>query len=458
MASEITLKLAKMGDLRVMSRASSARFTGSALDLREIGRELGVNALLTGGYQRDGNRCRLSAELVDVSEGFDSWADSYEVSLEDIFQVQDEVASRIAEALSLKLREPEASGESSAPTRNVQAYELYLQGKHAYYKFSESDNRLASRLLRRALDVDPEYGQAHAGLASTYLARVERGWEGDAGKWMRMALASSEEAIRLDPRLSEAFSARGLIHFLQKRLQEAEADIRQALELDPSNELAHNLLGRTYFMQGELGRAEIAFRTALDINPFYVWGLNDLAWSLWLTGRSADARATLDRVLEISPGDEGAHTGIAALHYFEGAIDEALAECEKARRSNRLYPFLLEILPVCLARAGEHERARALCEEALAVQPHDMVAHASFALVQSLAGNDAEFRKSAETALSLETFYTPFNLNFAIQYSFEGKQAEALQFVSKALREGIRNRHTLRRHPTLRQLLSSGPL
>ena len=280
----------------------------------------------------------------------------------------------------------------------------------------------------------------------------ERGWESDVPRWLGLAHQACGEALRNDPRNSEAHSARGLIAFFSRQNAEAEADVREALRADNNNDIAHDLLGRIRFARGEFLGAIAAYRDALAINPHYVWCLNDLAWALMLTGEEAEAEATLERVLALSPGDEGGHCGRAVFLYVRGQPRDALREIRKAEEANPRYPWVLQLLPPILARNGHHQEALTRCEAMAAHAESAFLGYAGLGLVSIETGDRSRLDDSVRRAMQIEPFYPAINLNYASLFDTVGEPTIAVEWVRKAVREGVRLVEVNDWHPTLKRL------
>ena len=455
--SELTTRLAQAGHLLVISRISSMRYREARRDVREIGHDLGVRTLVEGSLRMRDGTCLLSANLIDVETGFHLWAGTYETAVEGLFDVESEIADRITTALSVGARE--ATRAAPAPARDPKALESYLRAMQAYYKFSSADNLIAIELLHQAIERDPGLAKAHALLANACLARVERGWEANVVQWMGLALQASSDALRLDAGISEAYSARGLISFFSRRNDEAEADAREALRVDTNNDIAHDLLGRIRFARGEFMGAIAAYRDALAINPYYVWCLNDLAWALMVTGAEEEATRTLDRVLLLSPTDEGGHCGKAAMHLVYGRAREALSEIRKAQEVNPHYPWVLQLMPPILARNGMAAEAIAFCE-ALRAAGGDAAwfGNASLGLVCLETGDRERVAECMRRAMEQVPFYPALDFSYASLYHAAGEVALAEEWVRKGVEEGIRLVEVNQWHPTLRSLAEGAGL
>ena len=448
--SEITTRLAQAGDVLVIARSAAMRYRDDLRDLREIGRELGVGTLVEGTLEVRDARCHLAVVLIDVATGFHLWAGTFEAPIEEVRQVAVDISRQVSAALRVARHEP--SGAPPFLRENRTALESYLRALHAYHKFTNADNLAAIELLQRSLEHDAVSARTHALLASVYLARVERGWEADARRGLMAAMAASEQALRLDPHNSEAHSARGLIAFFSGRNADAEADVREALRSDGNNDIAHDLLGRIRFARGEFLGAIAAYRDALTINPHYVWCLNDLAWALMVTGEETEAEATLERVLSLSPTDEGGHCGRAAFMHVRGESLAALREIGKAHESNPRYPWVLQLMPPILARNGRVDDAFTMCAAMIAHPESAYFGYASLGLVALETGDRSLLESNVTSALAITPFSAALNLSYASLYDAGGETTIAARWVQKAVQEGIRLVEVNDWHPTLRRL------
>ena len=249
-AEEVLGRLAQIRGLRVVARSISFQYAGRAVDLREVGRRLGATAVVEGSVRRAGDRLRVSAQLVSVADGFQLWSQTYERRATDVFEIQDDVARSVANALRVELKvgvEPRAQ----APTSSLGAFELYAQGRYHLNHDALAGLELAADSFQRATESDPRYAAAQAALAETYallayyrLRPQQEAWSG--------ARQAAERALALDPSLAEAHAVLGLARALEeKKWDEAEPFFRRALELGPESS---------------------------DVRVAYVWGVAAAAW------------------------------------------------------------------------------------------------------------------------------------------------------------------------------------
>lgn len=265
MAEEIINALSKIQTLRVTSRTASFAFRGKSEDIAEIGQKLKVSTFLEGSVRKMGNRIRITAQLVNVADGYQLWSDRYDRELEDVFAIQDDISQAIVKALRVILTEDEKKAIEKTRKVNVEAYDYYLRGRQHIHQLSRKSLETARKMFRRAIEIDPEYALAHAGLADCssilYMkvdARESNLIQGDA---------ASQKALDLDPDLAEAHVARGLAVSLRKQFDEAEREFETAMRLDPKLFEAAYYFGRARMSQGRYAEAAKLFERACILRP-----------------------------------------------------------------------------------------------------------------------------------------------------------------------------------------------
>jgi len=270
MSEELLNLLARVPGLQVASRTSSFAYKGRNVDIREVGRELGVETVLEGSVRQAGEQVRITAQLIDAESGFHLWSETYERRLEDIFQVQDEIAAAIVDKLRIELapQEQALAVREKAPTQNVQAYEFYLQGRDVWKRRGEDNLRKAIDLYQRAIGLDPGFARAHAALASAYVVlpgyTVE---QGDEQELLLMAEQAARKALSIDPKIGEAHAVLAQINSERGDLLDAESGFFFAISLEPNEATPHHwysiLLGKV----GRLDQALEQARRAQELDP-----------------------------------------------------------------------------------------------------------------------------------------------------------------------------------------------
>src|SRR5437773_4317004 len=259
-AEEIINALTQIKALRVASRTSSCAFKGKSEDMGEVGRKLKVNTVLEGSVRKAGNRLRVTAQLINVSDGYHLWSERYDRQLEDVFEIQDQIAENIVRALRVVLGEDERRAIEKSPTENVQAYEYYLRGRQFQHQFRRSALQYARRMFDRAIEIDPNFVRAHAGIADccSFLYIY-----GDASKAnLEAANTSSQRALELDPASAEAHTSRGIALTLRQDHAAARREFETALKLDPKLFEAHYFYARACLTEGKFEEAIAHYRNA----------------------------------------------------------------------------------------------------------------------------------------------------------------------------------------------------
>ncbi len=387
MAEEILNALCCVEGLRVPARTSSFQFRDAAVDVRAIGQRLGVTHVLEGSVRKAGDRLRINVQLVEVGGGYHVWSERYDRRLEDVFELQDEIAQSVALALRRVLSEAVRRGQRQAATRNVEAYDFYLRGRQFFYQARRKGMEFARQMFERALALDPDYALAWAGLAdcSSWLAP----WWGNDPEEVRRADEASRRAVELAPALAETHVARGQALALARRFAEAEDEFQTALRLNPGQFEALYFFARACFAQGRLEEAAQLFARAEAVRPEDHQSPLLVVSVYEALGRPADAEAACRRGvaaarrhLDLHPDDSRACYLAGGALVRLGARDEGLALAERALAIDPDEPAVLYNLACVYAQAGEPERALDCLEEVVGkdfglkdwiVHDHDLV-------------------------------------------------------------------------------------
>jgi TolB-like protein/Tfp pilus assembly protein PilF len=333
-AEEITNALTKIQALRVASRTSAFAYKGRDEDIRTVGKELGVATVLEGSVRKAGTRLRITAQLIGVRDGYHLWSDRYDREAQDVFAIQDEISTRIVDALQLILTDDEKKALARPAAANVEAYERYLRGRYFLHLFQKNSVRHARQMFLEAIDIDPSYALAHAGLADS-CSFLYMYFEGRASL-LEEAQAASSRALDLAPSLSEAHAARGLAVALSKRYDEAEAEFERAIQLNPALFEPYYFYARTCFQLGKFEQAASLFERACEVHDDYqarllsalsFKGLEQHAEAFAAYER---ALASIERHLELTPGDSRALTLGAGCLARLSRVGEAIEWCERA--------------------------------------------------------------------------------------------------------------------------------
>ncbi|CAN5357438.1 hypothetical protein BH23GEM2_BH23GEM2_15340 [soil metagenome] len=356
-AEEIISALSKIQALRVASRTSSFAFKGKTEDIREIGSKLEVETVLEGSVRKSGNKLRIAAQLISVKDGYQLWSERYDRELEDVFAIQDDIAQSIAKALRVVLTEREKAEIEKVPTANLEAYDYYLRGRQYFNQLRLKSLKFARQMFQRAIEIDPNYALAHAGVA--YCCSFLYMYFDARASNLNQADSASKKAVELDPQLAEAHVARGFAVSLRKDFDEAEKHLRHALELDPNSYDAAYFYARALLSQGKWQQAAEMFKRASDLRP------EDYQAPYFL----AQAYIGMGKV------DEGGvmrqHATDVAVKHLELNPDDSRALCLGAAN---------------LAAVGDADRAVEWAGRGLAIDPEDPMTLYNVACVYALGG------------------------------------------------------------------------
>jgi serine/threonine protein kinase/Flp pilus assembly protein TadD len=363
-AEEIISALSKIQALRVASRTSSFAFKGKTEDIREIGSKLEVETVLEGSVRKAGNKLRIAAQLISVADGYQLWSERYDRELEDVFEIQEDIAQSIAKALRVVLTEREKREIERVPTANLEAYDYYLRGRQYFNQLRLKSLKFARQMFQRAIEIDPNYALAHAGVA--YCCAFLYMYFDARASNLNQADQASKKAVELDPQLAEAHVARGFAVSLRKDFEEAEKYLRHGLELDPNSYDAAYFYARALLSQGKWQQAAEMFQRASDLRP------EDYQAPYFL----AQAYIGMGKVDE--GGKMRQHATDVAVKHLELNPDDSRALCLGAAN---------------LAAVGDADRAVEWAGRGLAIDPEDPMTLYNVACVYALGG-----RKEASLA------------------------------------------------------------
>jgi serine/threonine-protein kinase len=361
LTEELVTALAQVRALRVAARTSAFVFKDENRDIREIGVALDVGTVLEGSVRKDGNRVRVLAQLIDVEDGFHLWSESYDREGTDIFAIQRDLALRIASALEAELSPAERERLARRPTASAEAFTLYLRGRHFWNQRSSAGFRRAIEYFERAIDADPQYASAYAGLAAVYSLQGLSG-ELEPREAQDRMRAAALKAIELDDGLAEAHAALGsYLHTFAWDSEAAEREQLRAIELDPSYPTARHFYGNLLRAMGRLDESLAQKTRALDLDPLVPVLSESLAFTLLGAGRPAEALQHIDNVLEQDSTFRRGHSVLGLIYEATDRLEEALRAHERAGELAKTPQTSADIARV-LARMGRTHEARQLLE------------------------------------------------------------------------------------------------
>jgi len=353
---EILTRLAKVADLKVISRTSTQHFKSAPDNLPEIAKKLGVMHILEGSVQKASDQVRVNVQLINALTDAHLWADTYDRKLTDIFAVESEIAKTIAETLQAKITGSEKNSIAKAPTANPEAYELYLKGRFFWNKRSGVDLRKAIEFFNQAIAQDPNYALAYAGLADSYLLLPNYGGAPTADV-VPPARAAVTKALELDDSLAEAHASLGLLDTLDLRLERAITHFERAVQLKPNYATAHHWLGLGHLSLGHFDQAIAEAKRAAELDPLSVIINADCAWTYACAHRLDEAEAQARRTLEIDPRFFLAHYYLGGVRQAKGQLPEAISEFQQAFDLNG-DSYSLAMLGQAYARTGNKAEAQ----------------------------------------------------------------------------------------------------
>ena len=361
MTSELITALSRIPGLRVASRTASFGIKERASSAAEIGKALNVSMLLEGTVQRERNRLRVTARLVNTSDGFMLWSDMYEREVRDVFSVQDEISGAIAETLGERIASAD-SGEKGHGTTNRQAYDLYLRGRYYFEQRSAASLRRALALFNDAVKQDSTYALAYAGIADVYaiLPLYDR-TSPDAV--FPQALRAASRAVELDSTLAEGYASRASLLNASWRWAQAEQDFQRAVRLDSSYAQAYQWYGEHLLVRGRTREAVDALTRAATIDPASPVIAASLAMALSISGRNDDAIARARHAVDLDSSSTVARLMLGAVYTFAGRAKDAVPELEVALGLGPDAAPVEGMLGFAYAQSGERDRAQALARD-----------------------------------------------------------------------------------------------
>ena len=370
MAEEIINALSKIKSLGVASRTSTFMYKGKTEDIREIGNKLEVSAVLEGSVRKMGTKIRVSAQLINVANGLQLWSERYDREMEDVFAIQDEIAQNIVKALRVVVSEDEKRAIEKAATDNVEAYDYYLRGRKYFHQHRRTSLEFARQMFTRAIEVDPGYARAYAGVADC-CSILYMYFDARASN-LKQADKASLKALELDPDLAEAHSARGLAFSLSKEYDKAAEEFEKAMKLDPKLYEAPYFYGRACIAQGKSTEAVPLFELACKLRPEDYQAPSFLAQAFAGQGRIAEANKASQRAvksiegwLDTNPDDARALNLGAGIWSNLGQTDKALEWANRSLEIDREDPQLLYNVACVYAIEGMKEEALQCLERAI---------------------------------------------------------------------------------------------
>ena len=474
LAQELAARLARLPGVRVAASTSAFAFRNRATDVRTIAQALGVRHILEGSVHREGDRLRVTAQLIDGASGYDVWSQTYNRTWHDLMAIEDDLARSIISSLRVVLSNDLAERATQPPTTRASAFDLYLAGLAKLHGPGTTSLDEAGESFRRALAEDPKFALAYAGLCERYALGYEK--TRDAAL-IPLAESACGQALKLDPSLREVSAALGQLYLVSGRYEQATAMYRDVVSADPENADGYVGLGEALDAQHRAADAERAFRKAVDVEPTYWAAQNALGNFLFRHGRTSAAIATYRRMTELIPasplafnnlgaallvaGDfpgaaaafdrsltleptSSAYSNSGTVDYFLGRYADAARMFTRAteltaqdhRVWGNLGDALWQIEGSRAAAQSAYRRAIGLAHQSLEVNARDAVSWSQLAYYSARARDDSDVQRYSSRALHLNPDDANVRYYTALTALERGDSAAALESLSRAVELG----------------------
>jgi TolB-like protein/serine/threonine protein kinase/Tfp pilus assembly protein PilF/class 3 adenylate cyclase/alpha-beta hydrolase superfamily lysophospholipase len=383
--------LSQLPKLRVLARSTVFRYKGREVDPQQAGRELGVQAVLTGRVLQIGERLIIGTELVDVDDGSQLWGQQYQRAMADIFELQEEISGQISEALRLKVSGAQKKRLMKRLTKNTQAYELYLRGRFFFNKRTQEDANRGIECFQQALSLDPNFALAYTGLADCQILLGDVGVQAMPPKEAFLqGQESAARALEIGDALAEAHGTLGHVSMHLFDWPRAESELRRALDLNPNYAQAY--LWQAYYLAftGQFEDAIASINCALQLDPLALPVNTSAAELLYFAGRFDESIDQFHKSIELDARYSMAHLELARVYEHREIFDAAIDEFAKARELSQDSPESLASLAHCYAVSGAIGDAQTLLQQLTEISEHRYVSAYDLALIHSGLGQKEE--------------------------------------------------------------------
>ncbi len=356
---DIITDISKIENIRVASRNAVLPYKGKPVDIPQLGKKMNVDAILEGSIRKAGNRLRITAQLIDTKEGFHLWAERYDREAKEVFELQEEIAKSIASALKVTLSPKEKEQLGQKYKGNLDAYEYYLKGRNHYRKYTKADMLAAMQMFQKALEIDPNYSLAYAGLGDSYYQMVDKQFDTDQS-WVVKSEEASRKALSIDPLCVEAYKALANALGWQKKFNSAKRMLERALEIDPNFVPAHINLSVAYAAWGDFAEAERRLSLAWQKDPSIPFSLFLLAVLHLKLGHYDQALSVANQLLKAAESTfyvKVGHEILSDVYLYQRDYDQALQHLQKALELDASDAYGKAALAVIYAAQGKREEA-----------------------------------------------------------------------------------------------------
>lgn len=362
LTEEIIIRLSTIKELDIASRSTSLRYRNTEMDISSLGRELNARYLLQGTVRKHKDDLRISTELIDVEKDKELWAEIYRGKLADVFGIQEKVSKKIVKSLQLKLSTKEKEALRKRATLNSEAYDSYLRAREFLFRYTKSYLLIAIELFQKAIDLDPKFAAAYAGMAEACALLYET--HDKKPKWIKKAEESSLKALLYDPTSSEAYSSLGLVYYNKKLPKEALIAAEKGISFDPDNFFAYWVRGRLYRVMKRDAEAVYDFNKVLELNRDFHSPYGDLQMAYETLNDKKNLQDTIERAVLFYPNyllhhpeDSRAHQFYAFTLKRLGRLEEAKAEMQKGIEQNPDDPIIIYNAACFYALIGEKSKS-----------------------------------------------------------------------------------------------------
>ncbi len=365
MTDELMYMIGRDTKLRVLARTSAFAYRDSLLDIRELGRRLGVAWVVDGSVRRGGPALRITARLTSTKDGYQVWSETFDRQASDVIAIQEEIAAAIAHRVGQGEGGTAPTARQRSEVADAQAYDLYLRGRYHWHRRTEADLRQAIQLLEESVGRAPDYARGWAGLGDAYAVSGFYDYRQPAEAFPR-AEDAARRALGLDPGLAGPYATIGYVNLYHRwNWSVADSQFRRAISIEPTYSTAHQWLGNLLTAMGRFDEAEDAMRTAQQLDPLSLIANAALGWVYFHAGRFDEAVAQCQRTLLLDPNFQLAHMWMALAETQRGRHAEALRAARESVRLGRGSALSFTVLAYVTARAGARDSAQAILAQLL---------------------------------------------------------------------------------------------
>jgi len=408
-SEEIINTIVQLPDLRVAGRTSSFCFKGKNEDLRLVGKTLGVSKILEGSVRKSGNRVRITAQLIEASTGFHLWSKKYDRELDDVFKIQDEISSEIANQLKITFADAQSIPKSRQQTKNIQAFQWYNKGRSLFYQRGMSLFE-AIKSFQAALEIDSNYSLAYSGLADTYVMLSFHGYLSPSECWTE-AIPAAERSLKYGPDLSETHNALAVIALLHdKDLEVAEKEFKKALEINPTHVQARVWYGMfcQAFMRGNLEEGIDQLRIATENDPLSSYAHSCLALTLATANKLEESVPSGEFAVKLDPDSLIARYNLGYCYLWSGQPEKALQECQIALKISSRHAWILHLALLANLKMNRRDDSLKIFKEMETLYSDHYFPPSNLAIAAAALGKNKYALKLANACLDIIDPYFPF--------------------------------------------------